>query len=159
MRCLPRTAEAASPDDLVRLHTEATIAHEAIGQHAQALRSQRAMTDAERERVSAVTRARRMTLQIQHVLDSAQRDRDEALRREQDGAREQARLSEMKVARVGDHWRHRPAAAQTTHRCSAALVAQTTDADASAQLAQLHGLKPRQKRLKFMPSPHLSMAC
>ena len=70
MRCLPRTAEAASPDDLVRLHTEATIAHEAIGQHAQALRSQRAMTDAERERVSAATRARRMTLQFQHELDS-----------------------------------------------------------------------------------------
>ncbi len=75
-----------------------TLAHEALGQHAQALRSQRAMTDAERELVSAATRARRMTLQIQYELDSAQRDRDEALRRELDGAREQARLSELNVA-------------------------------------------------------------
>ena len=93
-----RLAEAASPDDLVRLHTEMTLAHEALGQHAQALRSQRAMTDAERELVSAATRARRMTLQIQYELDSAQRDRDEALRRELEGAREQARLSDMNVA-------------------------------------------------------------
>ena len=100
-----------------------------------------------------------MTLQIQHELDSAQRDRDEALRREHDGAREQARLSDMKVARVGDHWRHRPAAAQTTHRCSAALLAQTTDADAAAQLAQQPGMTSMRTRLKFVFSRHLSMAC
>ena len=93
-----RVAEAAAPDDLVRLHTQATHAYEAQGQLAQALRSQRAMTHAERELVSSAARARRTTLQIQFELESAQRDRDEALRRELDGAREQARLGQMNQA-------------------------------------------------------------
>ena len=93
-----RLAEAAAPDDLVRLHTEATLACEALGLHAQALRSQRAMTEAERLMVSAAARARRTTLQIQFELESVQRDRDEAQRRELDGAREQARLGQLNVA-------------------------------------------------------------
>ena len=146
-----------TPDELVRLHIEATIAHEAIGPHAQALRLPRAMTDAERKLVSTATRARRMTLQIRDALGSAQRDRDEARRSEQDRVREQARLSEMKVARVGGRWRHRHASAQTTQRRSAALVAQTTDADASVPLVQLPSMTSVRMRLKFRLSPRMSI--
>ncbi len=91
-------AEADMPEDLVRLHNEATIAHEALGNHAAALASQRALIVAERELVSAAARARRTTLQIQYELDSAQRDRDEAQRREQTSALEQARLGELNSA-------------------------------------------------------------
>ena len=89
---------ADMPEDLVRLHNEATIAHEALGDHAAALASQRALIVAERELVSAAARARRTTLQIQYELDSAQRDRDEARRREQTSALEQARLGELNNA-------------------------------------------------------------
>ncbi len=91
-------AEADMPEDLVRLHNEATIAHEALGNHAAALASQRALIVAERELVSAAARARRTTLQVQYELDSAQRDRDEAQRREQTSAIEQARLGELNRA-------------------------------------------------------------
>ena len=91
-------AEADMPEDLVRLHNEATIAYEALGDHAAALASQRALIVAERELVSAAARARRTTLQIQYELDSAQRDRDEAQRREQTSALEQARLGELNSA-------------------------------------------------------------
>ena len=91
-------AEADMPEDLVRLHNEATIAYEALGDHATALASQRALIVAERELVSAAARARRTTLQIQYELDSAQRDRDEAQRREQTSALEQARLGELNSA-------------------------------------------------------------
>ena len=91
-------AEADMPEDPVRLHNEATIAYEALGDHAAALASQRALIVAERELVSAAARARRTTLQIQYELDSAQRDRDEAQRREQTSALEQARLGELNSA-------------------------------------------------------------
>ena len=90
--------DVAMPEDLMRLHNEATIAHEALGNHAAALASQRAMIVAERELVSAAARARRTTLQIQYELDSAQRDRDEAQRREHSSALEQARLGELNSA-------------------------------------------------------------
>ncbi len=91
-------ADMPAPEDLVRLHSEATIAHEALGDLAGALRSQRAMIAAERELVSAAARARRTTLQVQFELDSAQRDRDDAQRREQAAEREQARLAELNTA-------------------------------------------------------------
>ena len=91
-------ADMPAPEDLVRLHSEATIAHEALCDLAGALRSQRAMIAAERELVSAAARARRTTLQVQFELDTAQRDRDDAQRREQAAEREQARLAELNTA-------------------------------------------------------------
>jgi signal transduction histidine kinase len=93
-----KLAEADLPYDVIRLHTEAAAAQEALGDLAAALRSQRAITEAERAQVSAATRARRLTLQIQFQLESAQRERDAGLRREQDAAREQQRLAELNAA-------------------------------------------------------------
>ena len=90
--------DADMPEDLFRLHNEATIACEALGKHEAALKAQRAMIAAERQQFSTATRAHRTTLQIQFELDSAQRDRDEAQRRGQDAAREQARLGELNAA-------------------------------------------------------------
>ena len=97
-RAEDRLAEADLPADVVGLNTEVALAHEALGNYAAALQAQRALTAAERELVGVATRARRLTLQIQFELDSSQRERDEAVQREHEAEREQARLGELNAA-------------------------------------------------------------
>jgi signal transduction histidine kinase len=90
--------EADTPSDVVGLNTERARAHEGLGDFAAALAAQRRVSAAEREQAGMAIRARRLTLQIQFELESAQRERDHARRREQDAEREQARLAELNAA-------------------------------------------------------------
>jgi signal transduction histidine kinase len=90
--------EADTPADVVGLNTQRARAHEALGDFAAALAAQRRVTAAEREQAHLATRAHRLTLQIRFELESAQRERDHARRREQDAEREQARLAEVNAA-------------------------------------------------------------
>ena len=79
--------------DLMSLHTEAAVAHEALGDLAQALREQRASLRVERRMGVAAMQARRLTVQVQSEVDAARRERDSALQRESAAALEKQRLS------------------------------------------------------------------
>jgi signal transduction histidine kinase len=93
-----RAGDADLAYDICRLHELMSISHEALGNAAAALRSQRAMLQAERELVSQGMRARRLTLQIAYELETTRRERDTALQREQEAAQQRAQLAELNQA-------------------------------------------------------------
>jgi signal transduction histidine kinase/CheY-like chemotaxis protein len=88
----PRKAEDF---DLMRLHEEAGVAHEALGHLALALAAHREAARVERRMTAASMRARRLTMQIQSEVDSARRERDSAVLRERDAAQDKLRLNAL----------------------------------------------------------------
>ena len=84
--------------DVCRINELLSISHEALGNPLAALQAQRAVTRAERELAGVGMRARRMTLQIQFELETAQGERDAAIRREHEAAEQRTRLAELNHA-------------------------------------------------------------
>ena len=98
--CSERLSQSDAPDakapvSRARLHTEAVRACEALGELAQALRWYRELAATERLLSDEAARSRRLTLQIQFELQTAQRARDAALQREREAEHERALLAEL----------------------------------------------------------------
>lgn len=86
---------ALFPADRAHLHTQAALAFEARGEHARALAHERLAASARDEAAAQAAHARRLTLQIDHELDSAHRARDHALREGERARLERERLAEL----------------------------------------------------------------
>lgn len=83
------------PVDRAQLHAQAALAHEAVGDIAQALAHERRAAAAREQAAAQAAHARRLTLQIDHELDTTRRARDQAVREGERARLEQQRLEEL----------------------------------------------------------------
>ena len=139
-----------------RINCRHAVMHQCRGFGFQnALRAQRAVTRAERELAGVGMRARRMTLQIQYELDTAQRERDAAMRREQEAAEQRGQLAELNQAlQVADRAKTRFLAAashdlrQPIHALGLQLaqLVRLTKAEPTTPEAPVHAVADRMGR-------------
>ena len=95
---VPALQRDVSAHDLMRFHTAATRANEALGNFATALAHQKTAFEKYEELVGKSARARRLTLEIQTELQRTEWQRDQALKLRRAAELEQARLAELNRA-------------------------------------------------------------
>lgn len=90
--------EADMPFDAMQLYRAATVACEALGDHATALQHHRRAFALYETLVGMSARARRITLEVEHDLERTAWQRDDALRRQRDAEAERHKLAELNRA-------------------------------------------------------------
>jgi signal transduction histidine kinase len=95
---IPAASGASTPRDLLQVHEELAEALEGLGEFRLALHSTREAVRLREHLASHATRSRRVALQVRFELATAQRERDEAHRREQVAETARLQLAALNAA-------------------------------------------------------------